>query len=689
MAISKIEAKDKPCIFIFLASKYPKNKLLICEIGEQRWRNASSKAAVKKIQILAQYFPELNLLLDFLKHYSLCQTHYNNLVARNTLINKLEADNQISLDPEENNKSHNFHDFEIQVSLLDPEYNKLLKKINELKNINRQLLFENELLKNKLKERFNSQQDHMKAIIEIAKKERNNLYDDLTNLMEDYNQFYLDSLLNYSLSQWLSKRNPVVVKFIEILTLNENENQLTGEKLFKCAVAVDVIYETQHLKYVSVINLAASAIKYSVVRSRSIVDIDNHFISASSFTKFIKWQENLAGEPQPFPNGLIVMAFDNEQKSQKNYLDRGHNTVVYNTVTSFVLFNFDPTNQVQNIKNPWLHENLNTAQIEQLFDITPEMQTLIDQRLHNYLSAILTEASIEKNKDTNRKCPQCNTKLPTIAEIQQEINQMISKKKDISKPLVFKFYHPEVNVSENSTNLVNPLSITQKLKPQNNVNLSDILVPDPLLINPNSIANIQKVLDYIKEISKINKSERKWIAVVCDEIPYRYTQKFKNNYPEILLIPGLLHEEMNMLKAFVELNWYNIIRYITENQLSYFKKCIDHHKAWESVCNIYRHSVAMKLVWPYVDSNPNPTVNGYLNWAKNQNDDLYKLKYKQGICPIWSARKHPIYQEIKVANEEQLMRLHPEIQKLIGLNSAISRSGWSNQHQGLDTVLGK
>ncbi|CAG8660180.1 16633_t:CDS:1, partial [Gigaspora rosea] len=192
MAISKIEAKDKPCIFIFLASKYPKNKLLICEIGEQRWRNASSKAAVKKIQILAQYFPELNLLLDFLKHYSLCQTHYNNLVARNTLINKLEADNQISLDPEENNKSHNFHDFEIQVSLLDPEYNKLLKKINELKNINRQLLFENELLKNKLKERFNSQQDHMKAIIEIAKKERNNLYDDLTNLMEDYNQFYLD-----------------------------------------------------------------------------------------------------------------------------------------------------------------------------------------------------------------------------------------------------------------------------------------------------------------------------------------------------------------------------------------------------------------------------------------------------------------------------------------------------------------
>ncbi|CAG8810143.1 25871_t:CDS:1, partial [Gigaspora rosea] len=155
MATSEIEAKDKPCIFIFLASKHPKNKLFICEIGEQRWRNASSKAAAKKIQILAQYFPELKLLLDSLKCYFLCQTHYNNLVARNTLINKLEANNQISLDPEENDKSHNFHDFEVQVSLPDPEYNKLLKKINELENMNRQLLLKNELLKNKLKERFN------------------------------------------------------------------------------------------------------------------------------------------------------------------------------------------------------------------------------------------------------------------------------------------------------------------------------------------------------------------------------------------------------------------------------------------------------------------------------------------------------------------------------------------------------
>ncbi|RIB19073.1 hypothetical protein C2G38_2182812 [Gigaspora rosea] len=330
------------------------------------------------------------------------------------------------------------------------------------------------------------------------------------------------------------------------------------------------------------------------------------------------------------------------------------------------------------------------------------MQILIDKRLHDYLSSILTEASIEKSENTNRKCPQCNTKLPTITEIQQEIDQTISKKKDISKHLVFKFYYPKANISENFTNLINPLSITQISKPQNNVNLPDILVPDPLPINPNSIANVQKVLDHIKKISRINEGERKWIAIVCDGIPYRYAQKFKTNYPEILLMPGPLHEEINMLKTFVELNWYNIISlklvkiniiyniiksraidlryfaqcqgYRTENQLSYFKKCIDHHKAWDSICNIYRHLVAMELVLPYVDSNPNLTIFLYLQAIINfrdgvsSNQPLLKLAARRVFAPIWSARRHSIYQEIEVADEEQLMWLHPKIRKLIELN---------------------
>ena len=102
---------------------------------------------------------------------------------------------------------------------------------------------------------------------------------------------------------------------------------------------------------------------------------------------------------------------------------------------------------------------------------------------------------------------------------------------------------------------INSISIIQKLEPQDSINTPDVLVPDPLPINPNSVDNVRKIFDHIQNISGINNGNRRWIVVVCDGLPYHYAQKFKSEYPRIILLPGPLHEEMNMLKAFVELNW--------------------------------------------------------------------------------------------------------------------------------------
>jgi hypothetical protein len=216
-------------------------------------------------------------------------------------------------------------------------------------------------------------------------------------------------------------------------------------------MAVEAIYGAKHLKYVSAINSASSAIKYSIAKSKKIIDIDNHFLSSGGYSKFIQWQEDLAGESSPLPNGLLFLAFDNEQKGQKNYLDRGNNTVIFHTVTSFISFNFNSTDNTQVLEDPWLHQKLNSIQIQELFEITPDMQALLDKELQDYLSVILTDVCEEKNSEINLvdnlilnnstigkqkrcincgikeienskcKCPQCSQKL---AETQQEmINQ--------------------------------------------------------------------------------------------------------------------------------------------------------------------------------------------------------------------------------------------------------------------------
>ncbi|CAG8586873.1 12891_t:CDS:2 [Gigaspora margarita] len=69
-----------------------------------------------------------------------------------------------------------FCDFEIQVSLPNPKYENLItkfesliKKIDKLEHLNQQLLLENDLLKKRLNNKYNNQQEHIKAIVEIAK----------------------------------------------------------------------------------------------------------------------------------------------------------------------------------------------------------------------------------------------------------------------------------------------------------------------------------------------------------------------------------------------------------------------------------------------------------------------------------------------------------------------------------------
>jgi hypothetical protein len=39
--------------------------------------------------------------------------------------------------------------------------------------------------------------------------------------------------------------------------------------------------------------------------------------------------------------------------------------------------------------------------------------------------------------------------------------------------------------------------------------------------------------------------------------------------------------------------------------------------------------MSSELMWPYIKSHANPTVEGYLAWAKEQKDQLYQIKYEQ------------------------------------------------------------
>ncbi|RIB04263.1 hypothetical protein C2G38_2284631 [Gigaspora rosea] len=560
-------------------------------------RHASSKLPQDCLPLYNNFFPELVQIQTHLEDFYLCEKHYNQIIVSDFLrqmlvssnipknrrnnqkrqINSNNFDNRIiekqaryshETDVEKNmcevgvQVNQETHEIGIQVSditlesrvyllqlqlsskineiedlkkQLDYAYDYVMEsweRVQELSKINKEITEQNNALKCKWETRYNSQKKRIDSVIQIANQERQNVYNDIESLIFNRERFLLNNLLNFTPDNWLANRNPVIINFINTLTRND--------------------------------------------------------ISSGSYTKFVNWLESLAIESEPLPEGLLFLAFDNEQRGQHNYLDRGYNTVIYHTVTSFVALNMNKNDLTQFVIAPWLNDSLTDEEYEKLYYLTPEMKKEHESELKIYLSSILKDLIAEKTQTTNiidqsiknqkgaagqskwckkcnttnidnkkRTCPKCNEKLDTLAALQAESANELAQLKNTasqSKPLIIKS-HSYTHKQKSSH--FERISITQQSEPDD-----DVIVP----------------------------------------------------------------EMMIDIKKFAIIQGYR-----TENQLGYFKKCADHHKSWDSICNIYRHAITYELLWPYVVATENPSADGYLDWAKKQNDHKYKLKFEQAI----------------------------------------------------------
>ena len=95
----------------------------------------------------------------------------------------------------------------------------------------------------------------------------------------------------------------------------------------------------------------------------------------------------------------------------------------------------------------------------------------------------------------------------------------------------------------------------------------------------------------------------------------------------IVLLPALLHFEMNSAKAFMELNWSvfmeNIViglRFVSKKSPKYIRKGSDHHKLWQ-ILEISYLSLTDELLLSYVrnciSQCTTATVKGY--WGNCEN----------------------------------------------------------------------
>ncbi|RIB21667.1 hypothetical protein C2G38_2175981 [Gigaspora rosea] len=650
----KQKAEDLRCIFSDLVTTYKGVGLKPCTTDELKWWNANGPKAAERLMLFQAYF--LELANYSLESHSLCQKHYNQIVSSNQFYDYLSyQENQLDTD-----LTSSVQENQSEIDMDTPSYADLTVELDRVKRILESAQQENLELCSKI-ERLWNDLDEQARETERLKEELHQAYEEAKAFRRLYNdQYEKNKILTERWNSRLSNQQKRIDIVIEIAKaehealLNDivQNSQVTDssrqEKLFKIVVAVDSIYRARHGKYVSEIQLAASAIEYSIARSKMVIDIDNHITSSESYHQFQKWLEELSKHEEPLPEGLLFLAFDNEQREQRNYLDRG------------------------------------SSQYEEIFNVDPKMQKVIDEELYAYISEkkscpVCNLRNIENRK---RLCSECRTQLPTLTEIQKgktvEIEDNMSDY--LTNPLTFKHYRID---DEQSATHIPKISLTQRIADPG-VNVPDIYIPDPININPNLVANVEKILQHIEVISGIRDGSRKWVAVTCDGVPYHYAVKLKEKFPWLVLILRQLHEEINMLCAYVELNWGIDLKrfaiyqgYRTENQLAYFKKCADYHKSWDSICKQQDSLYLIKY---------EQAINNYRKAVRTNNPFLRRAA-RRTFSSIWPARRHPIYQLIEVANEVQLMQLHSEIHEIVEKNCVVSRSGIYEQHQWLDAII--
>ena len=189
---------------------------------------------------------------------------------------------------------------------------------------------------------------------------------------------------------------------------------------------------------------------------------------------------------------------------------------------------------------------------------------------------------------------------------------------------------------------------------------------EPDFLIPNSYENIASILRNIGEHFGISRYgiDKHWLYLECDGGIYTIVDKLifnvlwcgccknsfygKENYlshqcqgsdePEfefdwLVLMPGLLHLEMNSGKAFMKLNWEvcmkRIVMALGFMSPKYIHKGSDHHKMWW-VLEILYIAAAEVLLVPYVrdvhsteEASIPPSYEGYWEWCKANVDPNY------------------------------------------------------------------
>ena len=547
--------------------------------------------------------------------------------------------------------------------------------------------------------------------------------DHVRNTMEKYPYNKLEVMQSLDLEEYATNLDQTLISTLLAYTGQKRETC----KLQHLIPLIESIYRLSDPNFIGIWSFLQNLVTFSNTKSKQACNILGTVIPASKYSTISSFLGELeGGKEAKCPDGDVVFMFDNEQVIGKTWNVTANNKVKMSIITNIAAVNLGNTQYLQGKEDlhpkNWLSsenkEDLvsslclqNLSEVEngdvrhyidnttrthyaelyhQLDNAIQQVQTeiqidenvgmvgcgddFIDKRIQDLESAKIFKKcpncghQMEKRK---RKCIQCHVNISSFPTSEETQVNSENKQQNIH---AFHMHKPRNRNSEKK--------VTQQyshVKSFHSGQPYEVILLDPVFVNPNSIESMILVLRHIGKKGNIEKyihhqnarsssfshsknCVRYWTFVCCDGLPHALVRRLveeyfvcsvcqkgclgmkeaqhhgKNVHPEgettfhrefdwVFLLTGDGHYEMNLMKSFMELNWNvmmkmfaDVMGWKSEKAQQAALSCSDNHKTWQML-NIFHFGTMLELVQPYVvkcqNENVQATAEGFISYAKS------------------------------------------------------------------------
>ena len=278
--------------------------------------------------------------------------------------------------------------------------------------------------------------------------------------------------------------------------------------------------------------------------SKLVTNLNGKLYPGGSYSTYLEWLKVIGRDPLPCPTNDIVTFIDNigryiVKNYRVSYTQNNHPSII----TTCLHITLDEESNLQkdaSLKPSTWAQNITIEDIQnRMHQQIESSKSYFRQLRYNYISYMINEyksdsAAVEKRiKDIldiqKRKCTndQCGKVFDTCKRKCDACGYQV-KKQERSVPAT----------KQTSSSEEKYIRVGEK----KGINLKDMKMGEPILVNPNSYSNIEHILQTLRENLEISKT-RAWTFVGADGPPYciasRLIERNVEKYDWVTMLPGL------------------------------------------------------------------------------------------------------------------------------------------------------